>query len=213
MFSTPSRQEIDHRTIKLIIGIIAISLGFITSILSHDTITSISASYWQDGSARNIFVGFLFIISALMLAYNGERKNEMLLSKGAAIAALGVALFQCSCDGHTETIPHIHYVSAGVMFIILDYFCYIFYDRAKSKGHTEAKRRTLIYALCGLAITLAMAAMAINYIGQEWLANIFHRFTYYCEFAGLAAFGISWLVASKIIPSLSAPHERINPFA
>ena len=40
------------------------------------------------------------------------------------------------------------------------------------------------------------------------------RLVFYCETAGLLAFGIAWLVASKIIPvsALTHPEERVQLF-
>ena len=60
----PVRIEIDHHTMKLIVGVIAISLAWLTSIFSQTPLESISASYHADGWSRDIFVGFLFAISA-----------------------------------------------------------------------------------------------------------------------------------------------------
>ena len=144
MLPNPSKQEIDHRTLKLLVGLIALTLGNLTSFFAESKITSISASYHAGGWSQSIFVGFLFAIAAFLLAYNGLSRSEMLSSKLAAMAALGVALFPCGCDGHDEIIAHVHFASAAVMFIILAYFCYVFYRRARAKGHTEANRRAAV---------------------------------------------------------------------
>ena len=173
MFSAPKRPEIDKGTIKLLIGVIALSLANVTSFFSSVPIASISASYYEDGWARNFLIGFLFAISALMLAYNGESRKEMLSSKFAAFAAFGVAMFPCGCDSHTEIIPYVHYISAAVMFSILTFFCFIFYQRAMSKGYTEASIRSVIYAICGIVIVAAMGIMAINFFTDESLTEQF----------------------------------------
>ena len=90
MFAAPVRQEIDHRTIKLVVGLIALSLPCLTSFFAGTVITSISASYYEGGWSQSIFIGFLFAISSFLLAYNGMSRPEMLLSKLAAVAGLGV---------------------------------------------------------------------------------------------------------------------------
>lgn len=59
----------------------------------------------------------------------------MVLSRVAALAGLGVAMFPCQCHGGEEIIPYVHYVSAVVMFAVLAYFCIEFYRHARSKGH------------------------------------------------------------------------------
>src|SRR6266850_164762 len=151
MLSTPSRREIDHRTMKLIVGVVALSLASLTSFFASTAITSISASYYETGWSQSIFIGFLFAISAFLLAYNGLSRGEMILSKVASAAGLGVALFPCECVIH-DVVPYVHGVSASVMFLVLTYFCYGFFRRARSKGHPQAQARATVYALCGIAI-------------------------------------------------------------
>src|SRR5258707_5405811 len=118
MLSAPKREEIDHRTIKLIVGIVALSLATLTSAFASTAINSIRASYYEGGWSQSIFIGFLFAISAFLLAYNGLTSTEMMLSKIAAVAALGVALFPCECDSHPALVPYVHGVSAALMFSI-----------------------------------------------------------------------------------------------
>src|SRR5262245_24707424 len=119
MLAKPRRYEIDHRTIKLLIGLIAISLANITAFFSSTQITSISAAYYEGGWARDFLVGSLFAISAFMLAYNGRSWREFALGKIAAVAALGVALFPCKCGDHPQIIDGVHGASAAVMFVVL----------------------------------------------------------------------------------------------
>ena len=152
MISSPRRFEIDHRTMKLIVGLIALSLASLANFFSTSPLESISASYHEGDWPRNIFVGFLYAIATFLLAYNGKSTLEMVLSKVAALAALGVAMFPCECGGYPEIIPRLHAISAAVMFLILTAFCAIFYLRARAKGHAEANRRAYIYAACGAAI-------------------------------------------------------------
>jgi hypothetical protein len=213
MIASPMRQEIDHRTIKLIVGLIAIFLANLTSFFSKTVITSISASYYEGGWSQNIFVGFLFAISAFLLAYNGQSTREMLLSKIAAIAAFGVAMFPCKCGTHTEILPYVHGTSAAVMFLILACFCYIFFKRARDKGHAQANLRSYIYAICGIIIVLSILIIAIdNFTGGVISAKV-ARLTFYGERAGLIAFGVSWLTASRVLPVITRPDERFSLFS
>lgn len=213
MLSTPRLPEIDSDTIKLQVGVIALTLANITSFFSETQITSISASYHEDGWARNLFVGFLFAISAFMLAYNGFSRREMILSKIAAISAFGVAMFPCGCGGQSGFASIAHYTSAAVMFSILAYFCYLFHRRAIGKGHIEALRRSKIYAICGIIIIVSMLLMVVDHLSGGTLSSAIPRLTFYCERAGLIAFGISWLTAGKLLPVISSPNERLHPFS
>ena len=210
----PTRVEIDHHTIKLIIGVIAISLATLTSIFSSSPLESISASYHEEGWSSNIFVGFLFAISAFLLAYHGRSVFEMVISKIAAVSALGVAMFPCSCGGHQEIIPHVHYISATIMFLILVAFCYSFFRRAQSKGHIQAVFRAYIYAICGITILISIAVIGLDFILDESISLRISRLTFYCEAVALVAFGIAWLTASRILPLITRKDERlsISPF-
>ncbi len=210
----PTRVEIDHHTIRLIIGVIAISLATLTSFFSQTPLESISASYHEEGWSSNIFVGFLFAISAFLLAYNGRSVFEMVISKIAAVSTLGVAMFPCSCGGHQEIIPNVHYISAIIMFLILVAFCYSFFRRAHGKGHTQAVIRAYIYATCGITILLAISVIGLDLVLDGVISSRISRLTFYCEAVALVAFGIAWLTASRILPLITSKNERlsISPF-
>jgi uncharacterized membrane protein len=213
MLFTPRNSEINNHTIKLIVGLIAVFLGNVTSFLSHNSIESISASYYVGGLTRDIFVGSLCAISAFLLAYNGRSKYEMLLSKVAAIAALGIALFPCKCGNHAEIIPRMHGISSFIMFLILAAFCYAFLQRARKKGHWQAVWREVIYGACGLVIVASIAAVVGDYFLKGAIAAKVPRLTFYCERAGLSAFGIAWLTASRVFPVITSRAERFAPWS
>jgi hypothetical protein len=211
MHSPPLRQEIDNRTIKLIIGIIALSIAGLTSIFAASPITSISASYYEGGWSQSIFIGFLFAIAAFLLAYNGRSWMEMVLSKVASAAGLGVALFPCECGDHIPPVPYVHGASAAIMFLILAYFCYGFFLRARAKGHREARLRAFVYAVCGIAIVISIVVLAIDSFSRGALSQYFPRLVFYGEATGLISFGISWLTASRTLPFVTRRGERFSP--
>ncbi len=210
MFSTPKRPEIDHRTIRLMVGVIALTLAPLTSFFAENSIQSISASYYEGGWSQTIFIGFVFAISAFLLAYNGTSRHEMLLGKVAAGAALGIAMFPCRCETHTEIIPYLHGICAAVMFIILALFCYIFFQRARNKGHTQAKRRAYLYAISGITIVTSVLTIAIDNLSGGVISSKIVRLAFYGEFAGLIAFGVSWLTASRVLPFITSMEDRVR---
>ncbi len=213
MGSTKQLPEIDNHSMKFIVGVIAISLAYLTNKFALKPLTSISASYWDQGPwSGNIFVGFLFAIGAFLLSYNGHDKYEKWLSKLAAMAAICVAMFPCGCDGNPQIIPMVHYTAAAVMFSVLAIFCYFFFLRAWAKGWIQARTRALLYAACGAAIVLSMLAMAIDHLNEGALSNNFEQFTFYAEATGLVAFGIAWLTASRILPYLTRTDEQLSIF-
>lgn len=212
MLSAPSRREIDHHTMKLIVGLIALSLPFLTSYLAGGRITSISAAYYEGGWPQSIFVGFLFAIAAFLLAYNGRSTSEYVLSKVAAAAALGVALFPCKCGGHAELLPYVHEIAAATMFLILAYFCYTFFKRARNKSYAQAKVRAAIYALCAIAILLSILVIFVDKLSGGIISARVARITFYAEWTSLVAFGVAWLTASRAVPGLTHRDEQLIPF-
>jgi hypothetical protein len=206
LIGAPRRPEIDQYTIKFLIGAFALTLPFIELALTRGSISSISASFWiadPDVWPRIIFVGFLFVISAFLLAYNGLSETEMWLAKVACASALGVALFPCSCDDTArEIIGGVHLASATALFIVLAWFCVIFMRRAKAKGHRQARWRTAIYMICGWGMVASAALFIARAITkQEALA-------FWGETVGLVSFGTSWLTASRVLPVITLPSER-----
>ena len=210
MKTIAQNQQIDYRTLRIIVGIIAVTLPVLTSLFSSHSLTSISMSYYEDGWSRNIFVGFLFSIGAFLLSYNGTWPSEMPLSKIAAVSALCIAMFPFGSDNEKEIIPYVHGVSAAIMFGILTYFCYGFYKRSRVKDFPEAKQRSIVYAICGIIMGLSVVVLAIDQVVGDSLKNIFPRLTFYGEAVALVAFGISWLVASTSLPFISRKSERVT---
>lgn len=205
------KQEIDHRTMKLIVGLIALGLASLTNYFSPTPLRSISEAYHIGGWPESFFVGSLFAIAALLVAYDGRSTTEMVASKFAAAAALGVALFPCKCEVYPELVPHVHAISAALMFLILAYFCWEFYRRAKAKRYVQAKLRAGIYAVCLLGIVGSIAVLTIdNFTGGSISAQI-PRLTFYGERTGLWAFGVSWLAASRAVPLITHRDEWFVP--
>jgi len=55
MFAAPHRPEIDHRTIKMNVGVMAITLARLTRFFASTAIDSISASYYEGSWSQSIF--------------------------------------------------------------------------------------------------------------------------------------------------------------
>jgi hypothetical protein len=206
---TPWRREVDHRTLKLVVGLAALTLPSLTDFFAHQPLTSISASYYEDGWSHSIFIGFLFAIASFLLAYNGQTPLQMRLSKVACAAALGVALFPCACGNYESKVQWIHSACSAAMFLVLAFFCYVFYRTARDKRHLQARIRAAIYATCGVAMLLSLFGLGYDGVSgtfTRWFAD----FTFYGEATGLIAFGISWLTASRVLPVITAESERFS---
>ena len=202
------KQEIDHRTLKLMVAIVALFLASVTSLLADNTINSISGSYHHGGAARDTFVGAMFAISAFMAAYNGLSRWEGVLARLVAVAALGVALFPGGSIDDGTMAPRVHAVASVVMFLSLAGMCHVFRSRALRKGNRPADRRAQIYRICAVVMVASMSVVLIDHFTGGLIIHRLPRLVFYCEMLALMAFGVAWLAASHVLPWITAPQER-----
>ncbi|MBQ5940618.1 MULTISPECIES: hypothetical protein [unclassified Massilia] len=200
------KHEIDYRTMKLMVAAISLTLSGLTLYFAEGPLASISHAYCADGMSRDIFVGFLFAIAAIMSAHNGADDCEKVASRLAAVSALGVALVPTSC--RDDVASTWHFLFAAAVFAILAWFCWSFYRRAGTKPHPEyAARRKIVYGICGIGILAMMGLIAAHKFFGLWPA---FNVTFNGEAIGLALFGVSWLVASHFLPYFDHPGERMK---
>ena len=203
-------QQIDHRIIKLIIGVIAVSLALFMQLASGELLHSISESYHY--RARDWFVGLLFAVALLFLSFKGENGRERKLTILASLCAVLVAIAPCECGRTAGFISVFHFPAAAGVFAIMGYFCWRFRKTALSKvgKYTEAKRRVYVYTACLIGM-IGCAIMAIAYaLASKRLDAIFPNYIFWLEAIGLVSFGVSWLAASRTIPVITNPKERFH---
>jgi hypothetical protein len=212
------KAEINQRTMKWTVGCIAILIAVLPDWFStlDRPLTSISQSYFAGDLSRNIFVGFLFAISAFLLSYNGRTKKHLVCSRIAAAAAFGVAVVPCSCGGVGSCessggvlYAPIHYLSAAVMFGILLYFCHEFRMHAREEECTESFWRARVYRVCFWTMVFGIGLLLAN----NFLVEYFPRVVFWGERIALFGFGLCWLVASHVFPYLTRKEGRHKLFA
>ena len=69
----------------------------------------------------------------------------------------------------------------------------------------------MMYALCGVIIVLSVAVLVLDQLLGGVVRAAVPRLVFYGEAAGLTAFGVSWLTASRVLPVLTRPDERFSP--
>lgn len=214
----PQSRQINHKTMRQIIGAIALFLAFFTYWLSdvYWPVNSISATYWTNSG--DLFVGSLIVVGFFLAAYNGKhgRDLEYYISKLAAVLAVFVALFptdiECTPDQLTtrQTCPvfdpptwidaitgflgttsvTVHYVAAIPLFACLVVLLWFFSKRAEDKGRPE---RALAYKI--LAISM-ISGMAVIYGVVRFLLDRSDAI-FWVEGWALMTFGIAWLLAGS----------------
>jgi hypothetical protein len=214
MNANPPEQSINASRLKLAVGFFALTLASVTNLFASSDLPSISASYYEEGVSRTFFIGALFMIAVFLFAYTGSSRAETVSSRVASLAALGVLFAPCECGNRTiassNIIPFLHYLSAATMFLVLTFFCYRFWRAARSQRYAQARLRAGIYALCGLAIAVAIVILLMDTLTHQSIGQNHPRLTFYMEQAALAAFGISWLAASEALPLVTRPDERTS---
>lgn len=200
----------DHRRLRLFVGLIALLLPLVVDLMAAEQLPSISASYHT--GARDVFVGLLFVIAALMLAYHGHTTHESAASKTAATATIGIALFPTTAPMETagwEAV--VHNACALILFCILAYFCFGPFRR-RTRGCTGMRgRRARVYAICGWVIVIAMLGLGAAELLLPASTVSAYEMTYWAEFFALWAFGIAWITASKVLPFLTDSAEALFP--
>lgn len=133
------------RTLRLIIGVLAFAFPLTVIALTGKITPSISASYYEEAN-RDVFVGFLFIMGALLIAYKGHLHGdpkpreepvwrwifsrrwfkvyqEEIISTFGGLAAIFTALFPTACYECTITTEaRIHSYGAVILFGAVVYF-------------------------------------------------------------------------------------------
>jgi hypothetical protein len=203
----PDTPIFDYRTLRLAMGVIALSLPLLVTFISAQKLESISASYYTD--SRNIFVGLMFVVAAFLFAYNGWTTLQAFSSKFAALGAAMVALFPTSCKLCGPSLHStLHALGAALLFGILAYFCLgPFREKTKGQGGKKALR-SKIYLVCGLLIIGAMLTVILipDQIKEEY------RIVFWGEAVALSAFGVAWIVAGKYLSPLVHPDEKLYLF-
>jgi hypothetical protein len=209
MTATEQNAIFDYRALRLLMGVIAFSLPFATSIVSSQPLASISASYYTEG--HDIFIGMLCIISTLLWAYNGHSVPEKVASKIASIATLLVVIFPTNCYGCGVDIKSIiHYGAAATVFGILIYFCLGPFRDGKKGVKGKKGLRANIYLICGSVMIICMLIAAITQFMKPADQVQASTITYWTETFALISFGVAWIVAGKVIPWLTEKDERLK---
>ncbi len=163
MTDSESKDDLlfETSTLRLMIGILAFAFPAIVATLTGKITNSISASYYEPES-RDVFVGFLFIMGALLIAYKGHIQEvrwntvktrwtwmktyqEDLISAVGGLAAIFTALYPTArTGGPREPEAVIHAIGAGIMFSAVVYFCLIAFLRSanmKLIEHLQSEKR------------------------------------------------------------------------
>ena len=182
------------------IGLIVV--GFMTNIRIQDSLSDYYYAEFPPRLLRVLFVGLLFLLGGLMVAYRGFDTWDNWIHNLVGVFALGVAIFPMQCPD----IPHselcysqgpvkTHYVSALLLFACS--IGSIAYNGGKTfkelcMKHIDDKIRSflVVRAISGSIVFggIIYALMMLGIGGKE----LFGKYVWIPESMGFIGFGLYW---------------------
>ena len=201
----------DYRTLRLLVGLIALLMPFVVTLVSSRPLRSISDSYYTE--ARDLFVGMLFVVGTFLLAYNGHTSTQAVLSRLAGFAAITAALSPTACHlCSMNAAAVIHYVAATVLLGILAWFCLVPFQTKLKREKGKKRLRSVIYYTCGGMMVVCLLTALVARFTMSTQAVYKLRIIYWAEATSLVAFGVAWFVAAKWLRPFTDEKDRLRLF-
>ncbi|WP_258104783.1 DUF998 domain-containing protein [Marinoscillum sp. MHG1-6] len=170
---------------------------------------AISSYYYTN--MRDLFVGWICLVSMLLMSYKGYGRIDQVLSITAGVFALGVAFFPtsirppftaCVSEGINQGVRGvIHLVSAAGFLITLAYLSYFQFTKSRRWTTPRKRIRNLIYQVCAIIMVASTILIAFYMITWKFTFPALQGLKpiFWLETIALFAFGFSWLVKGEII--------------
>jgi hypothetical protein len=184
---------VSYLALRRAVGILGIALPIILftwgMLAEHLWLDTISDYYAL--RARDALVGCLCTIGCFLFTYHGHDDHDNVVTHAAGSCAVLVALIPSTHPGVQLVL---HFVFAGVLFVLLAYISYFRFTRQDNEP-TEAKlTRNRVYRRCAVAMLVCCGLIPVVGLTRldERLAPV--RPIFGLETLALWAFGLSWLV-------------------
>jgi hypothetical protein len=171
---------------------------------------SMSAYYHAGDWSRNLFVGVLLTIGALLALYKGFTPLENRLLNAAGVLVAGVALFPNSCNGYQSVRIagklSLHGASAILFFLCLAAVSWFCAEATLPLLKSEEQRTHFERRYRAIAILFVLSPM-----GAALLSGLFTRFkswTFWLEALGVWIFGYYWLTKTRELESNDRETEK-----
>ena len=180
------------------------------------------SDYYHTGM-RDVFVAILSALGIFLLCYKGPQKWDVLAARVAGAFAVIVALFPTPDFSREKSdtgflppdsatifsvpsavehafVGYVHYGAAAVFFITIALMSLLLFTKSGGGEPTPRKPlRNKIYRICGFAILLAIALMAINKFLLDGRLSSQTSFVFWMETLAVTAFGIAWLTKAEVL--------------
>jgi hypothetical protein len=226
MTLTPLQRHIMRTYFALRGGLIALALilpvglPLLGSVEGIPYQHSLSAYYHAHGargdSLRDLFVGLLFAVAALLYLYKGYSRWEDRLLNAAAAFAVGVALvpmewpealpYQLSVDEAVVRTASMHGSLAVAFFLCIAAVC-LFCSGKTLGGITDVQKRLRYRHLYRVLGAIMVTAPLAAYVGS-WFVSSAHK-VIFVESAGVLAFGAYWFVKTIELKQSNAEQNAL----
>ena len=195
-----------YQTLRVVLFVIALSFPWVLwiggCISSGRVDLEGSMSDYYHGTMRNWFVGVLFAISVMLVAYKGYRPAENVALNIAGACAVLVALFPNRQPG-----PNYHAFFAVCFFLCIAYVC-IFCASATlplvKEGRREYYRR--LYKILGWAMVISPVVAVVLTL----IFDVRSSYIFFAEACGVYAFAAYWLVKTLEIRETNADKKAAS---
>ncbi|MBI2722475.1 MAG: DUF998 domain-containing protein [Bacteroidetes bacterium] len=221
MNTAKNNLVISYLTLRKAIGILGILLPLtlaIGSVIFGDCLTiQQSISNYYHTNMRDVFVGYMCVISVFLIAYKGYDTLDNLASTLAGTFGLILALLPtaikidplgnplyCNILCNTSLpgwIGIVHLISAGLFFITLACISMFLFTKGYYYPTPEKLLRNKIYRTCAIIMFACMAALALFFaLPLNFQSQLLpYKPVLILETFALLAFGLSWLVKGEAI--------------
>jgi hypothetical protein len=197
-----------HPHYRTAIGVLGVSLPLlliVSSLVQRQALQgSISAYYFT--SARDWFVGILWVIGVFLFFYRYRPRQPELarsqkasirsgaadawLGKVAGLAAVVVALFPTTSPpdspARPPTIGMVHGIAAAILFICLAFFPLLLFSQSRQRGRVYRRYGVTMIVLLLLVASYAFASDSLREAIAPW------RPVLILESLLIIVFGVSW---------------------
>jgi hypothetical protein len=200
---------ISYLTMRRLIGILGTALPIIVVVggfIQNGFVVQGSISGYYYTNMRDFFIGLLCGVSLFLISYKGYEKIDDIVSNLSGIFALGMVVFPTAMYSG-KVVPvgtflindniseYIHLTFGALFFLALSFNAmFLFTKRDPGILNKEKMRRNIIYRICGIVMTFAIACAIIYtlFLRGTFLSKVYPVLVF--ESIALLAFGISWLV-------------------
>jgi len=208
-------EVISYLNLRKTVGILGILLplvmigGSIIFGTCEEVQKSISAYYHTN--MRNVFVGTVCAIALFLFVYKGYNRKDAITGTLGGIFALCVAFFPTSVsEPFTNCIPGaidngiihiIHFVSAGLFFLILAFFSLFLFTKKRAPVTKRKLIRNKLYYGFGSGILVCLVLIMLYYFFLEDRFTSLQKYDpiFWLETLAMWCFGASWLIKGETI--------------